>query len=1124
MKQITAEELFDRCDELIELFNRGSQTVNRQMHEILVLTCVEGTRDSKQAYGNLFSQVVFLCKANGISPADRAAIQTMRHHSNHNTPLSKEELLDDVLALRLFISKVFNKSIEAKGQRIFKPHRYEHKNKEIIVSKRCIVNRFDENAIYVSTEDDGEEIMVGYGDKENGNDLSYIRELLHEGMQINVLDCRYDDGKLQPQLIVVEPDFLIDISSLAACFTDYGHHPLAYTISRMKQRPNSQAILLGNFAGSALDDIINNPEYNLNSTISNSFREQALQFCTCHPFSAEAFIKDAQIQAEHLKEVVNVLFGTNTIDRRKGHDIKKAMLEPSFVCERLGLQGRVDLMTQDMRLLVEQKSGKNWNIENPGANKFGKHKEDHFVQLLLYFGVLRYNFGRKADDIDMHLLYSKYPASKGLLSVAYYKKMFDAAIELRNRIVCNEFDIAHNGFGNIMPHLSADTINQAGRTDRFFEQYIRPQINEITMPLQRLTPLEKAYFEQMMTFVYREQLAAKVGIQDGQSTSAADLWNMPMHKKQETGNIFTGLRMTHKDCSSPGSGYDMLTFSVPDYGNDFLPNFRRGDMIYAYSYKEQPDVRQNILYKGTITSIQSNEIVVKLNDGQQNAQIFDSHQQHYYAIEHATSDIGTASSIRSLHEFITTPQHRRQLLLGQQQPQCNTTRQLSKAYNNYYDDILLRIKQANDYFLLVGPPGTGKTSMALRFMVEEELYGVSGNEASPQILITSYTNRAVDEICSMLENAKIDFLRLGNENSCDPRFRKNLLETALDDKPKLNAIKQRIEQCRVIVGTTSTLQARPFIFQLKHFSLAIIDEASQILEPNIIGLLAAHDRKGHCCIDRFVLIGDYKQLPAVVQQDEKSARVNNSQLRDICLTDCRLSLFERLIRWEKKNKRTQFIGILRHQGRMHPEIAEFPNEMFYREEQLEPVPCPHQLDTSLNYTATAIDWTDHLMKQRRMIFIPAKPDDNNDTSEKANAKEAAIVADILRRVVRFYGDKFNPNNTVGVIVPYRNQIAMIRREIEKLNMPQLRDISIDTVERYQGSQRDVIIYSFTIRRQSQLGFLTANCFMEGDRVIDRKLNVAITRARKQMIMTGNPDVLNRNNIFRELIKRYGVGD
>ncbi|MBR6605601.1 MAG: hypothetical protein IKK92_07015, partial [Prevotella sp.] len=84
----------------------------------------------------------------------------------------------------------------------------------------------------------------------------------------------------------------------------------------------------------------------------------------------------------------------------------------------------------------------------------------------------------------------------------------------------------------------------------------------------------------------------------------------------------------------------------------------------------------------------------------------------------------------------------------------------------------------------------------------------------------------------------------------------------------------------------------------------------------------------------------------------------------------------------------------------------------------------------------------------------------------------------------------------------------------------LENISIDTVERYQGSQRDVIIYSFTIQRPSQLIFLTANCFEENGRVIDRKLNVAITRARKQMIMTGNADVLNRNSIFAEIIRRY----
>ena len=124
------------------------------------------------------------------------------------------------------------------------------------------------------------------------------------------------------------------------------------------------------------------------------------------------------------------------------------------------------------------------------------------------------------------------------------------------------------------------------------------------------------------------------------------------------------------------------------------------------------------------------------------------------------------------------------------------------------------------------------------------------------------------------------------------------------------------------------MTSKPFIFSLKHFKLAIIDESSQILEPNLIGLLSA--------VDKFILIGDYKQLPAVVQQSEQDSgipTINDSQkggvidmsiLQDICLTNCRNSLFERLIHWEDHEERSEFIGILRRQGRMHPEIAEFP--------------------------------------------------------------------------------------------------------------------------------------------------------------------------------------------------------
>ena len=86
----------------------------------------------------------------------------------------------------------------------------------------------------------------------------------------------------------------------------------------------------------------------------------------------------------------------------------------------------------------------------------------------------------------------------------------------------------------------------------------------------------------------------------------------------------------------------------------------------------------------------------------------------------------------------------------------------------------------------------------------------------------------------------------------------------------------------------------------------------------------------------------------------------------------------------------------------------------------------------------------------------------------------------------------------------------------------LLDISIDTVERYQGSQRDVIIYAFGVQDKAGLDFLTSNCFNEDDHTIDRKLNVAMTRARKQLLMTGNTPVLCQHPLFAELIRRYEI--
>lgn len=611
-----------------------------------------------------------------------------------------------------------------------------------------------------------------------------------------------------------------------------------------------------------------------------------------------------------------------------------------------------------------------------------------------------------------------------------------------------------------------------------------------------------------------------MGVQEGVGNSNADLWNMPLAEKKETGNIYTELTIIEKERSSSFNGYDTITLSVPQQGEDFLPNFRRGDMIYLYAYKknEAPDVRMSILFKGSLQEIHGDRLVVHLNDGQQNPDLISG---DYFAIEHAGSDIGGTSAIRSLYTFITSNEERRQLLLGQRVPCVDKSLTLSRSYHRDYDEIILKAKQAQDYFLLIGPPGTGKTSQALQFLVREQLAEKSKVQSSKfkiqsSILLLAYTNRAVDEICNMLTENDIDYIRIGNEFSCDPKYSDHLLKEVLDENATLNSIKSTIADARIVVATTSTMNSNAALFNIKHFDLAIIDEASQILEPNIIGLLTSQHRGGRA-IRKFILIGDHKQLPAVVQQSDTEMLVEDETLKAIHLNSCANSLFERLILTERAAGRTEFVGTLHKQGRMHPDIADFANRKFYAREQLECVPLAHQLEQTLAYNETSEDETDDVLKAHRMIFIPSKPCRQLNISEKVNTEEARIITDLLRRLYRQLGKNFDPQKSVGVIVPYRNQIAMIRKEIEKLGIPELEKISIDTVERYQGSQRDIILYSFTIQSRYQLDFLTANTFYEDGQPIDRKLNVAITRARKQLILTGNEQTLRQNQIFAELI-------
>lgn len=1119
-----AHELFTR---IADILTAPSEAQARIMHETLVIACYEGLKETKHGFGNLSSQVEALCKLHHIAPKDVVAIHKMRRHSNSAAPILPDDIAYDCRALALFVSAVFQEAIPDTLVGKLPTHGRITENIQIANYRyiRCIVREWDEQTIQVAVinQDSSEELlMVDYMNTAEYVDFSYLRSLLREGMQLNLLDCTVTRKKVTPRLIVVEPDYLVDISSIANCFESYGHHPLLFTVKRMGERPNNKHIVLGNFAGSALDDIINHPtNYTIKDTFRSNFREKALDFATCPDFNAVEFKQAAEQQVANIQEIVNELF--------QSFEREKAILEPSFVCERLGLQGRIDLMTTDLKLLVEQKSGKNIFIERQYKNPHGSlHVEKHYVQLLLYYGILQYNFQLNPKDAHIELMYSKYPLPNGLLEVEPLQKLIREAIKFRNQAVATEYWMAENGFHRLLPLLTPQVLNVEKQNDAFYQRYLLPQLTEVLAPLHQLSELERAYFTRMMTFVIKEQLVSKVGAQEGVGNSNADLWNMPLAEKKDTGNIYTGLTITDKSCSSSFNGYDTITLNVPQQGIDFLPNFRRGDMVYLYAYKknEEPDVRKSILFKGSLQEIHTSSIVVHLNDGQQNPNLIAG---ECFALEHAGSDIGGTSAIRSLYTFITSDVERRQLLLGQRAPRADKSLVLSRSYHPDYDDIILKAKQAQDYFLLIGPPGTGKTSQALQYLVLEQLAekpkvpSTNPNDHSPKvngqssILLLAYTNRAVDEICNMLSEHELDYIRIGNEYSCDPKYSDHLLQEVLDENTTLNSIKSTLSEARIIVATTSTMNSRSALFNIKHFDLVIIDEASQILEPNIVGILTARQEEGRA-IDRFILVGDHKQLPAVVQQQGSlEMEGSDKRLDSIHLSSCANSLFERLILTERAAGRTDFIGTLHKQGRMHPDIADFANRKFYAKEQLECVPLAHQLETELAYNEESEDALDNTLKAHRMIFIPSMPCKQLNISEKVNTDEARIIADLLRRLYRQMSKDFDPQKSVGVIVPYRNQIAMIRKEIERLEIPALEDISIDTVERYQGSQRDVILYSFTIQSRYQLDFLTANTFYEEGQAIDRKLNVAITRARKQLILTGNESTLRQNQLFAELI-------
>lgn len=1108
----------------------------KQLREMLERICKQGMENESLQMTDLSARISFIAKKMGLSTIEQHRLHTFRLASNQilnrQSEGGTEEFLRDVKTLAFFVKKLTGAHIpsalyrllpQADATFIAKPF-----GKFTAKRMRVCFQYADDQYLYVTPTDNPtpEPVKVRYNVPQVNDEFSETCTLLWPHAQLNLLDVSADDdGLLTPSFIVLEPDYLLDISTLAECFKDYGHHPLNYQFSKLQQMENTRHILLGNITNFFLDQwIFSSEEPDYMECMRQVFRRYPIELASCPDLADRdieaTFFADCKMHFNHLREIVNHTFPM------KGYELDKsdAVLEPSYICEALGLQGRLDYMQRNHREFIEMKSGRadEFTVRNKVLPK-----ENNRVQMLLYQAVLEYTLGIQHQTVTPYLLYTRYPL---LYSASPSWAMVRRAINLRNRIVANEYSIQlHNSpefTDKMLRAITPDRLNEKGLYNKLWLQYLAPGIEKFTSKLNALSQPERAYFLALFNFIAKEQYTAKSGdgAYEGRQGSSA-LWLSTLEEKLENGEILLDLTIAENNANLASKPFVVLERSATEDVDSTaaMPNFREGDAVVLYERNTDTDNATNkLLFKGNIVSLEEKAVTVRLRAPQHNLRVFNPNG--LYAIEHDSMDTAFKTMYQGLAAFLSANQERKDLLLGKRIPQTDyISDEGIVSVQNDFERIASKAVAAKDMFLLQGPPGTGKTSRALRLMVEK-----FHSQPHCQLLLLAYTNRAVDEICKALTNISpaVEFIRVGNELSCDPTFRPYLIENVLANYSRRDEVARHIRECRIMVGTVATITGKPELFQLKHFDVAIVDESTQILEPQLLPLLCLKNRDDRNAIGKFVLIGDHKQLPAVVLQSAAQTEVTDEGLRAIGLTNLKDSLFERMHRTihtlaTDSTQTDALIDMLCRQGRMHPEVAQYANVNFYGNKLLS-LGLPHQVEHAPHpFTQHTADKLMQHLCSNRLLFIPSEAE-RQGGSNKINQSEAEKAAEVAQKIYAIYQQDFDPQKTLGIITPYRSQIATIKREIARLNIAALNEILVDTVERFQGSERDVIIYSLSVNKGYQVDMLS-NVTEENGVLIDRKLNVALTRARKQNVIIGVPHLLKRSPFYSKLLSLVKFG-
>lgn len=445
---------------------------------------------------------------------------------------------------------------------------------------------------------------------------------------------------------------------------------------------------------------------------------------------------------------------------------------------------------------------------------------------------------------------------------------------------------------------------------------------------------------------------------------------------------------------------------------------------------------------------------------------------------------------------------------------------------------------AKDVAIVHGPPGTGKTTTLVE-AINETLMRES------QVLVCAQSNMAVDWISEKLVDRGINVLRIGNPTRVNDKMLGFTYERRFEshpDYPQLWAIRKAIRELRKnrkkgsenyhqkmdrLKSRAAEIELRinaELFGEARVIACTLVGSAHHLLEGMKFGTLfideAAQALEAACWIpmkraSRVILAGDHCQLPPTVKS----------------IAALRAGLGKTLMERIAENK-PEVVTLLKIQYRMNDEIMRFSSDWFYGGKVESAPQIKYRSVLDYDHPITWIDTSN----EENQITIEGE-DAPEDSASTASSVSAANLNSDLNFKEQFVGESFGRINKaeaeltlltlaeyftkigkqrvleeridVGIISPYRAQVQYLKKLIKKYEFfkPYRRLISVNTVDGFQGQERDVILISLVRSNdEGQIGFLKDL----------RRMNVAMTRARMKLIILGNKDTMTKHPFYKKL--------